>query len=200
MSLIRSHRSNLLIVLCSLCLGAQEGPPSPARLYVGFTVGSQHTKVARTDQAGLTPLNRGTLGLLAGVTFGPTWGAELGFHFLGRYPAGSSTDAYGTIDWEREVHGLSFTGTARLRLGRRVALYGQAGLMFWSAEPRSQQSGWATVTDGRDHGRSGGTPLLAAGLDFNLGRHWDLRLEASMADRILEARMTRGGVGFNYRF
>ncbi|WP_243304959.1 outer membrane beta-barrel protein [Geothrix oryzisoli] len=200
MSVIRSHGSSLFILLCSLSLGAQEAFPSSARLYVGFTVGSQHTEVARTGQAGLTPLDRGTLGLLTGATFGPTWGAELGFHFLGRYPAGSSTDAYGTIDWEREVHGLSFTGTARVQLGRRVALYGQAGLMFWSAEPRSHQNGWASVTDGRDRGRSGGTPLLATGLDFSLGQSWDLRLEASVADRILEARMTRCAAGFIYRF
>jgi len=200
MSLIRPHGSSLFILLCSLSLGAQEAPPSSPRLYVGFTVGSQHTEVARTGQAGLTPLNRGTLGLLTGATFGPTWGAEMGFHFLGRYPADSSTDTYGTIDWEREVHGLSLTGTARVQLARWVALYGQAGLMFWSAEPRSHQYGWATVTDGRDHRRSGGTPLLAAGLDLNLGQHWDLRLEASVADRILDARMTRGGVGFIYRF
>ena len=200
MSLIRSPHSSLFILLFSLNLGAQEGPPSPARLYVGCTVGSQHTEVARADQAVLTPLDRGTLGLLAGATFGPTWGAELGFHFLGRYPAGSSTDANGTIDWERQVHGLSFTGTARVPLSRRVALYGQAGLMVWSAEPRSQQSGWATVTDGKDRGRSGGTPLLAAGLDFNLAQHWDLRLEVSVADRILDARMTRGAAGFLYRF
>lgn len=200
MSLTRSHRLSFLILLCSLSLGAQVGAPVPVRPYVGFTVGSQHTEVARADQAGLTPLDRGTLGLLAGATFGPTWGAELGFHFLGRFPAGSTTDAYGTVDWEREVHGLSLTGTAQVRLGRRVALYGQAGLMIWSAEPRSRQSGWATVTDGRDQGRSGGTPMLAAGLDLSLGQHWDLRLEASVANRILDARMSRGAVGFLYRF
>ena len=99
MSLTRSHRLSFLILLCSLSLGAQVGAPVPVRPYVGFTVGSQHTEVARADQAGLTPLDRGTLGLLAGATFGPTWGAELGFHFLGRFPAGSTTDAYGTVDW-----------------------------------------------------------------------------------------------------
>ncbi|WP_257305061.1 porin family protein [Geothrix campi] len=196
----RSIRTSLGILLCGLSLGAQEAPWPPTRLYVGLTAGSQRTEATLPGQASPTSLERGTVAILCGVRFGPTWGGEMGFHFLGSYPAGTTTDAFGTIDWERDVHGLSFTGTAQLPLGRRGALYGQAGLMFWSSEPRSHGSGWATYTDGRDHGRSGGTLMVAAGLDITLVQHWGLRLEVSVADRILDARMTRSSAGFIYRF
>jgi len=188
------------ILLSGLSLGAQETSPIPSRFYVGLTVGSQHTEVEVTGQTARASLDRGTATIIGGMRFGPTWGGELGLHFLGGYPAGTTTDAYGTAEWTRQVHGISLTGTGQVHLGRRVALYGQAGVMFWSAEPRSQEHGWATITDGRDHGRSGGTPLLAAGLDFTLSTHWDLRVEASVADRIMDARMTRASAGFIYRF
>ena len=191
-------RTNLTILICGLSLGAQNAPPT--RFYVGLTVGSQHSDVPLPGQTGRTSLDRGTVAIIGGLRFGPTWGGEMGLHFLGGYPAGTTTDAYGTIDWTREVHGLSLTGTGQVHLGRRVALYGQAGLMFWSSEPRTNGGGWATITDGRDHGRSGETPLLAAGLDFTLSPHWGLRVEASVADRIMDARMTRGSAGFIYRF
>jgi len=187
------------ILLCSLSLGAQETSPIPSRFYVGITGGSQHTEVVRPGQEAQTPLDRGTAALIGGMRLSSTWGGELGLHVLGGYPAGTTTDASGTTGWERQVHGLSLAGTGRVPLGQRVALYGQAGVMFWSAEPRAHQSGWITVSDGNDRSRSGGTPLLAAGLDFALSAYWDLRVEASVADRILDARMTRVSVGFLYR-
>ena len=193
-------RTSSSILLCGLSLGAQGTAPDAGRFYVGLTVGSQRTDIVRPGQTTRTPLERGTAAIIGGMRFGPTWGGELGLHVLGGYPAGTTTDAYGTTDWKRQVHGLSLTGTGQVHLGRRVALYGQAGVMLWSAEPRSHESGWVTVTDGRDHSRNGGTPLLAAGLDLALGAHWDFRLEASVADRIMDARMTRASAGVIYRF
>jgi opacity protein-like surface antigen len=188
------------LLLCALHLVAQETGVPRLRLYTGLTFGTQHTQVEVPADGSTTSLQRSTLSILGGFEYGATWGGELGIHFLGSYPAGSTTDAFGTTEWTREVNGMSLAGTARLPLGRRVALVGRAGVLFWSTQARSSGDGWITVTDGRDSGRSGGTPLLGAGLQVDLTRNWVLRLDGETLVRVLDARMTRWSGGFVYRF
>ncbi len=190
----------LSALLAGSTLAAQENPFPRPHTYFGITLGTARTQQESASQGGRTPLNLTTLSLLGGVEYGRFWGGELGFHFLGDYPAGTSTDVYGTTQWTREVSGFSFAGTGRLHLGRRVALVGRAGVMFWSSRPRSSGNGWVTVTDGRDSGRSGGTPLLGSALQVDLTPAWVLRFDAEVLDRVMDARMTRWSAGFAYRF
>jgi opacity protein-like surface antigen len=198
--LTRPVRAILPILFCGLRLDGQEVATPRVHFYTGLTFGTQHTEVEGPVGGEMRPIQRSTLSILGGLEFGPIWGGELGFHFFGSYPAGSTTDAYGTTDWSREVDGLSLAGTARLALGRRVALVGRAGVMFWSSQARSSGGGWVTVTDGRDPGRSGGTPLLGAGLQVDLTSHWVLRLDGETLARVMDARVTRWSGGFAYRF
>jgi len=72
--------------------------------------------------------------------------------------------------------------------------------MFWSSQSRSESNGWTTVTDGRDPGQSGGTPLLGVGLQVNITRGGVLRLDADTLERVMEARMNRLTAGVAYRF
>lgn len=199
LQLASSLRTLLPLLLCGLHLGAQEVGVPRLHLYTGLSLGTLQTRVEVPADSSTTSLQRSTLSILAGFEYGPTWGGELGFHFLGSYPAGSTIDAFGTKEWRREMNGMSLAATARLPLGRRVALVGRGGVLFWSTQARSSGD-WVTYTDGRDSGRSGGTPLLGAGLQVDLTRNWVLRLDGETLARVLDARMTRWSGGFVYRF
>lgn len=200
LQLARFLRALTPILLGGLALGAQEAGTPRVHLYIGLTFGTQQTQVESPVDGSMASLRRSTLSILGGFEYGPTWGGELGFHFLGSYPAGTTTDAYGTTAWTRELTGLSLAATARLPLGQRVALVGRVGVLYWSTPSRSNDNGWASVTDGRDSSRSGGTLQLGAGLQVDLTRNWVLRFEGETLARVLDARMTRWSGGFVYRF
>ncbi len=201
-------------VLGAACAGAQAAGVDG--WYVGGALGGsqQHFGGGQVDNAlanqglaGSSSLDRsaGSLRLFGGYQFNPYLGLEGGYVDLGKFDYNSSisSPAADTVNGHLGVTGWDLAAVGSVPLGAQWSLFGKAGALY--AKTKLDASSGGAVAAG-DASHTGTSPLLGAGVSYDLTRKVALRAELDRYFHVGDSGTTGRGdidqytVGVVYRF
>jgi len=147
----------------------------------------------------------GTLNLFGGYQFNPNFALEGGYVNLGKfsYSSSVSSPAMDTVNGHLGVQGADLAALGLLPLNEQWSLYGKAGALYAKTKLDASSGGAVAVSD---ESHTGTSPLLGAGLNYDLTRKVALRGEWDRYFRVGDSSTTgRGDIdqftaGVVYRF
>jgi len=184
--------------------------------YVGGALGGsqQHFGGGQIDNAlsnqGLTSSSSidksdTSLRLFGGYQFNRNFALEGGYVNLGKFNYSStvSAPAADTVNGHLSVHGADLAAVGMLPLGEQFGLFGKAGA-FYAQTKLGESSGGAVAVGDQSH--NGTSPLLGAGLNYDITKKVAVRAEVDRYFRVGDSGSTGRGdidqytVGVAYRF
>jgi len=134
-------------------------------------------------------------GLFAGYQFNPYFAVEGGYVNLGKFDYSStvSAPAADTVSGHLGVQGVDAAAVGLLPFGQRQewAVYGKAGLFYAKSTLDASSTGAVAVSD-TDHWST--SPLLGAGVNYDLTRNVGLRAEYDRYFKVGDSTVGKGDI------
>lgn len=134
-----------------------------------------------------------TWGLFGGYQFNPYFALEGGYVNLGKFDYSStvSSPAADTVSGHFGVQGIDAAAVGLLPFGEQWAAYGKAGLLYAKSTLDASSSG-AVMAGDADHWSA--SPLLGAGINYDLTRKVALRAEYDRYFRVGDSSVGKGDI------
>ena len=184
--------------------------------YVGGALGGsqQHFGGGQVDGAlanqGLTgsasiDRSAGSLRVFGGYQFTPHFALEGGYVNLGKfdYSSSISSPAADSVNGHLGVQGIDLAAVGTLPLNQQWSLFGKAGALYAKTKLDASSGGAVAVSD---QSHTGASPLLGAGVSYDITRQVAVRGEVDRYFRVGDSGTTGRGdidqytVGVVYRF
>ena len=132
-------------------------------------------------------------GLFAGYQFNPYFAVEGGYVNLGKFDYSStvSAPAADTVSGHLGVQGVDAAAVGLLPFGEQWAVYGKAGLLYAKSKLDASSTGAVAVSSVEHWDTS---PLLGAGVNYDLTRKVALRAEYDRYFKVGEASVGKGDI------
>lgn len=132
-------------------------------------------------------------GLFGGYQFTPHFAVEGGYVNLGKFDYSStvSSPAADTVSGHFSVQGVDAAAVGLLPFGEQWAAYAKAGLLYAKSKLDASSTG-AVAVSSVDHWDT--SPLLGAGINYDLTRKVALRAEYDRYFKVGEASVGKGDI------
>ncbi|QKT03464.1 outer membrane beta-barrel protein [Ectothiorhodospiraceae bacterium 2226] len=171
------------LIVSALSLTLWPATAAAQQLYWGFGMGfTRHdTSAADWDDGSLIDggVSRSDFGfkLIASYEMNPRLAWEAAFVSLGEHSFEGRSDGgdfwlSGDVRGKASTLGVSGSGVVRWPIGERSSAYARGGLLYWNTD--------VTIDDERAResgGKTGASPLVGGGLEFELDRAMRVRVE-----------------------
>lgn len=149
--------------------------------YVGIKTGWVHAQNACESHRLNCENNEIGAGVFAGYTLMPWLAIEAGYDYFGKmkaiYPSLGAPEH--DAPYQGEVQGVSMALKSDLALTNDLNLFGKVGMLAWRADVKGQEE----LFQHRAHD-SGLSPLLGAGLEYELSEQWKGRIEYQWINKV----------------